>query len=80
MSIAVVIKEINSVTSFFGNSKIAGDVIGLQRSFADGVLNKIKQLKAFSVSDGSQVYEALAGDPFGDVQTERIKEAVNALL
>ena len=80
MSIAAVIKEINSVTSFFGNSKIAGDVIGLQRSFADGVLNKLKQLKVFSVSDGSQVYEALAGDPFGDVQTERIKEAVNALL
>ena len=80
MSIAAVIKKIISVTTFFSNSKISGDVVGLQRSFADGVLQKLKQLKVFSVSDGSQVYEALGGEPFGAVQTERIKEAVNALL
>ena len=80
MSIAAVIKEIISVKTFFSNSKVSCDVVGLQRSFADGVLQKLKQLKVFNVSDGSQVYEALDGEPFGADQTERIKEAVNALL
>ena len=80
MSIAAVIKEIISVKAFFSNSKVSCDVVGLQRSFADGVLQKLKQLKVFNVSDGSQVYEALDGEPFGADQTERIKEAVNALL
>ena len=63
MSIAAVIKEIISVKAFFSNSKVSCDVVGLQRSFADGVLQKLKQLRVFNVSDGSHVYEALDGEP-----------------
>ena len=80
MSIASVLKEIHSVSIFFQSSASSSDVVGLQRSFADGILQKLKLLKALGPSEGSQLYEALKSEPFGAEHTTRIKEAINAML
>ena len=80
MSIALVLKEIHSVSIFFQSSASPSDAVGLQRSFADGLLQKLKLLKALGPSEGSQLYEALKSEPFGAEHTTRIKEAINAML
>ena len=80
MSITAVLKEIASVERFFESRDDSGDVSGLQKSFADSVLNKLKQIKDFGACDGAQVYAALKGAQFGATQTQRIRDSVDALL
>ena len=80
MAIAAILREIASVGSFFASRDMSGDVSGLQKSFADGVLNKLKLIKDFGASEGAQVYEALKGCQFGESQTQRIRDAIDAML
>ena len=60
MSLNHVLKEIYSVTAFFqSHGEAEGDASVLQKSFADGVLNKLKIVKDFGPGDGAQLHEAL---------------------
>lgn len=82
MAFAQVIKEINSVRSFFStrDSSTGSDVATLQRSFADGVMKKLSLVQDFGPGEGAQLNELLRGNPFGDTQTQRIADAADALL
>ena len=80
MATASVLREIASVNTFFASRDMSGDVSGLQRSFADGLLQKLKLIKDFGASEGAQIFEALKGCQFGESQTQRIRDAIDAML
>lgn len=54
--------------------------MGLQKSFADSVLNKLRLVKDFGPGDGAQIHEALKDNQFGPTQTQRVKDAIDALV
>lgn len=80
MSLTAVLKEIASVSAFFASRDDTKDVGGLQKSFADSVLNKLKLVQNFGPSDGAQLHEALKQNQFGQSQTQRIKDSIDALV
>ena len=81
MALTHVLKEISSVSAFFvSRDGSGGDVSGLQKSFADSVLNKLKLVKDFGAGDGAQLHEALKGNQFGPTHTQRVKDAIDALV
>ena len=53
---------------------------GLQKSFADSVLNKLKLVKDFGVGDAAQLHDALKDNQFGPTHTQRVKDAIDALV
>ena len=80
MSMHAVLKEISSVTAFFRSRGSSQDQSVLQKSFADSLLQKLTIIPNFSTSDGAQLFSALAESPFGEVQTQRIKDAIDSLV
>ena len=67
MSLTPVLKEISNVSAFFASRvSSGGDVSGLQKSFADSVLNKLKLVKDFGVGDAAQLHDALKDNQFGN--------------
>ena len=80
MSVHVVLKEISSVTAFFHSRGDSKDQSVLQKSFADGLLNKLSMIPNFSTGDGAQLHAALLDSPFGEVQTQRIRDALDSLV
>lgn len=80
MSLHAVIKEIASVTAFFQNRGETKDIASLQKSFTDGLLQKLKLVPNFGTSEGAQLHEALTSSMFGESQTQRIRETIDAMV
>ena len=79
---AVGVKEINSVRAFFRSrttSNTTSDAT-LQKSFTDTLLRIINNMKPFGPNEGSQLNEALKDAPYGDVQTQRIVDHIDAKM
>ena len=77
------IKEINSVRAFFRARDIMGDPqrdTALQKSFADTLIGIINGIPAFGPGEGSIFMDALKDKPYGEAQTIRIFQHIDAKM
>ena len=77
------LKEITRVRNFFraragvGNSS---QDLSLQKSFADALIGIVNGVKSFGPGEGSQLMEALHDKPYGEVQTRRLCDHIDAKM
>ena len=82
-SIQQLIVEIKGVRNFFKSRATISSThsdTGMEASLAESLLSLMKPMKSITPSEASRMLDALHDKPYGEEQTQRIKDALDTLV